>query len=405
MKLLRWTGAVAVFGLVAWCLYWNFLATSLVVASVLLLGPVYLYFVFFGRPGEVAKLDDIGDNKWHTVDLGAGTLSSDGSEYALFVRRGESKNLLIQFGGGGACWDDNSAARPITPLSVISGYTRELKAYYFKSLTRLFPAGLSGIAKNRDAKNAFRDWNVVFIPYSTGDVHIGNATTTYTRDGKTFEVHHHGRNNCLASLEWVYANFPDAAKVLVAGESAGAWGSACYAPQIADQYPGRKVYCLSDGVGLVSSRWDEIVNTVWGAESAKNLGFEVGTDMFEDALVRRTDAKNRNIIYLHSNTLYDDTLTRFSAALNGLPIDTTDFVDEWASNTKASMKRLSESDIDYNYFLTEWGHNPKRHTTTHTLTTNENYHRCTADGIAYSEWLKRNVIDEESLSLGTGLLA
>ena len=68
------------------------------------------------------------------------------------------------------------------------------------------------------------------------------------------------------------------------------------------------------------------------------------------------------------------------------------------------MRRLSEADLDYHYFLTDWGHDPRRHATQHTLTTNEHYHRCTADGVAYSEWLRRNVVDDENLSVGESLL-
>lgn len=174
---------------------------------------------------------------------------------------------------------------------------------------------------------------------------------------------------------------------------------------MAEHYSGRKVYCLSDGAGLVSDQWPEILDTVWDADSAKTLGFDAGTDVFEDALLRRNDSRARGIKYLHSNTLYDDTLTRFGAALNALPTDSTDFIDAWAADTRKSMKRLSEADIDYQYFLTDWGHNTRRHTTQHTVTTNEFYHRCTADGVAFSEWLRRNVIDDESLSLGAGLLS
>ncbi|WP_432995403.1 pectin acetylesterase-family hydrolase [Dactylosporangium sp. CA-233914] len=321
------------------------------------------------------------------------------------MRRGKSNNLLIQFSGGGACWDATTASKPITFLSVLWGYTRELKAYYFNSVTRLFPKALGGIADSHDAENAFRDWNIVFIPYSTGDLHIGDTTNTYTHRGKPVSVHHNGRNNCLASLDWVFANFNDMDKVMVSGESSGAWASAFYAPTVAAHYAGQRIYCLSDGVGLTSDRWSELADTVWKADSSKNLGFTIGTDIFEDALLRRTDSASLNIKYLHSNTLYDDTLTRFSAALNHLPIDTTAFIDEWAAGTAASVKRLDGSHLDYNYFLTDWGHNVKRHTTQHTLTTSEYYKKCTADGLSFAEWLKVNVIDDEKLSLGTRLLS
>lgn len=155
---------------------------------------------------------------------------------------------------------------------------------------------------------------------------------------------------------------------------------------------------------LSSDRWIEILDTVWNAETKKNLGFQIGKDIFEDALIHRSDIVKRQIKYMHSNTLYDDVLTKFSAALNHKPINDNKFIDEWALAMRASMQRLSNADIDYHYFLTDWGHDPKKHATQHTVTTNEFYHKCTADGISYAEWLKRNVINDEKLSLGQQLL-
>ena len=404
MKPLTWIGAVVGLGLLAGGLYVNAWVTLAAMGGVLLLGILYVYFVRFGRPSNVAALADVHDDKWHTVDLGGDTLSSDGSEYAIFIRRGRSRNLLVHFSGGGACWDSITASKPITLTSVLFGHSRELEAYYFRSLTRLFPTALGGIAATDDPRNGFADWNIVFIPYSTGDIHIGDVVNTYTHNGKAIKVYHNGRRNVLAALGWVYSNFDGPEKILVAGESSGAWASAFYAPSVADHYRGRKVYCLSDGVGIVSRRWRQLCDEVWKADSSRKLGVEIGTDVFEDALIRRIDGAPRNIKYLHSNTLYDDTLTRFGAALNHLSTQTTEFIDSWAENTRASMRRLAEAGFDYQYFLTDWGHDTRRHTTQHTVTTNEFYPQCTADGVSYSEWLRRNVIDDESLSLGGTLL-
>ncbi|MBW6439350.1 pectinacetylesterase family protein [Actinoplanes hulinensis] len=404
MKAAKWIAAAVIGTAIAYGLYTNAAVTAAAIGAVLVLGFHYVYFIYFGRPNHVAGLDEITDAKWHTVDLGEATVSADGSSYAMFVRRGTSNNLVIHFSGGGACWDGETAARPIKPIGVVRGYTRDLKMFYFNSLTRLFPAGLAGMTNRRDTTNAFRDWNFVFVPYSTGDMHVGDITNTYSHNGKTIKIHHNGRNNCKAVLDWVYANFPAADKVMVSGESAGAWASAFYVPQIADHYTDSKLYCLSDGVGIVTERWRDIVDTTWKADSAGTLGFHIGIDLYEDALLHRSDAAMRTIKYLHSNTLYDDTLTRFGAALNHTSTETDGFIDDWAANTKASITRLDQSGLHYNFFLTDWGHKPGKHTTEHTLTTNEFYNKCTADGVLFSAWIKRNVIDDEDLSLGHELL-
>jgi hypothetical protein len=404
MKMSKRVGAAAFCGLIVWGLVSNTAVTAAAIAAAILLGFFYVYFIFFGRPSKVTGLHEVTDNKWHTVSLGAETTSADGSPYAMYARRGASKNLVIHFSGGGACWDGYTASRPISPMGAVRGYTRDLQMFYFNSLTKLFPAALSGMASRRKKDNAFRDWNFVFIPYGTGDMHIGDATNTYMHNGKAIEVRHNGRNNVRAALDWVYANFPDTGKVMVSGESSGAWASAFYVPQIADHYIGSQLYCLSDGVGIVSARWSGILDDTWKSDSAKTLGFEIRTDIFEDALIHRTDSKSRNIKYLHGNTLYDDTLTRFGAAINGKSTETDQFINDWAANTKDSIKRLSEAGIHYRFFLTDWGHNTKRHTTQHTLTTNEFYNKCTADGVPFSQWVERNVIDDEEVSLGLSLL-
>ncbi|MET8867637.1 pectin acetylesterase-family hydrolase [Nonomuraea sp. NPDC004580] len=405
MKAAKWAVAAVICATVTLGLYTNAAVTAAAIGAVLVLGLLYVYFIYFGRPSHVASLNEVTDTKWHTVDLGKTTMSADGSAYRMFVRRGTSSNLVIHFSGGGACWDGETAARPITLLGLVRGYTRELQMFYFNSLTRLFPAALAGMANRRDTTNAFRDWNFVFVPYSTGDLHVGDTINTYSHNGRTITVHHNGRNNATAVLDWVYANFPEADKVLVSGESAGAWASAFYAPQIADHYTDSKLYCLSDGVGVVTERWRDIVDTIWKADSAKTLGFDLGDDLYEDALLHRSDEAARDIKYLQANTLYDDTLTRFGAALNRTSTKTDAFIDDWAANTKASIARLNQSGLHYNFFLTDWGHNPKKHTTEHTLTTNEFYNKCTADGVLFSTWIKRNVIDDEDLSLGHELLA
>ncbi len=401
----KWAAAALVAALVAWCFFLNPLITAGALGAVVAVGAAYIFFVVFRRPRRATSLDEISGRGWRTVDLGSETISGNGSRYAIFVRRGTSANVIVHFSGGGACWDGVTASQPITPLRMLRGYTRDLRAFYFASLSRLFPAALTGMANRRDKDNPFRDWTFVFIPYSTGDLHVGNTVNTYSHEGRDITVHHRGGANARAALAWVFSNCRDVEHVLVSGESSGAWASAFYAPTVADHYPGARISCLSDGAGIVSSRWPELFERVWNAAPAERLGFEVHEDPYHDALVHRIDGRQRQITYLHANTRYDDTLTRFGAALNGVSTTTDRFIDEWASDTGATMRRLSESPLDYRFFLTDWGENPRRRTTAHTMTTNELFHTCRSEGIAYSHWLARNVIDDDPLSLGGSLLA
>jgi hypothetical protein len=386
-------------------LFWQiFGCAALIIVAVVFLGFLYCYFIKFAHPREVAKAEDIKNNRWHTIPMKGNTRCSDGSAYEIYVRKGPSKHLMIYFAGGGACWDGYTASRPITLLSALGGNSRNLRSFYFSKLQWFYPQALGGIGDNKNTKNAFREWNFVFIPYCTGDMHIGDTIKTYSFNDKNIEIHHNGRGNSLAALNWVFDNYKDVNKIMVSGESTGAFASAFYAPLVADHYSDKKIYSLSDAAMLTSDRWNEILDTVWNSQSQKNLEFKIGADIFEDALIHRTDGVKRQIKYLHSNTLYDDVFTKFGAVLNHQSTATNDFIDQWTANTKASMRKLDHADIDYHYFITDWGYDIKKHTTQHTITTNEFYHKCTADGIPYAEWLKRNVIDDENLSLGQMLI-
>lgn len=376
---------------------------ALVLISLLFLGFLYVWFIILAKPKEVSRAVEANDHEWRTVPMHGQTLCSDGSPYSIFIKKGNSANLIIHFSGGGACWDNITCAAPISLASVFDGDTRQLKSFYFPSVPKIIPAILTGLLDNEAESNPFKDWNVVFIPYCTGDLHIGNTTNSYSIDGKQFEIHHNGRNNSLEALQWVFDNFENPGKVLVSGESAGAYGSAFWAPRVAAHYESKKIYQLSDGSLLASNRWNEIVDTVWKAESESYLKFKIGKDIFEDVLLHQPDGLNDRIKHLHSNTVYDVVLTRFSAALNHTPTVTNEFIDDWSLNMRGSMKRLSESKLDYHYFLSDCKYDSKNHSTPHTLD-GFDYYNCTTDQISFPEWLKKNIIEDDSLSVGNKLL-
>jgi len=361
---------------------------------------LYLYFVYFAKPAAITAITDADDREWRRVPLGGETRCSDGSEYSLLVRKGVTNDLFIQFSGGGACWDHATCTAPVTWSSILEDPSdRNLSSFYLPNVPFILPGILSGPLDAGDAANPFKDWNMVFVPYCTGDLHVGNVSRTYVQDGQQTEVHHNGRKNSQASLDWVFANFPQPGKVVVSGESAGAWASAFWAPTVAQRYPNQSVYQVSDASLLASARWPELMGDVWRSEYESVLGFTITGDLFEDALLRRSDPVNNRIIHLHSNTLYDRILPRFSAVLNHQDTTTTAFVDHWSTDTRASMARLSSSGLDYRYFLSECLYDAATQTTPHTMAGGA-FHTCTADQVSFAQWLDRNINSDERLSLG-----
>ena len=87
------------------------------------------------------------------------------------------------------------------------------------------PALRGGIFDAARPDNPFAGYTFVYVPYCTGDVHLGDATTEYSPE---LTVQHKGWVNGTAALTYLAEHFPDAAHVVVVGESAGAIAAPVY---------------------------------------------------------------------------------------------------------------------------------------------------------------------------------
>lgn len=192
---------------------------------------------------EVQSVADLGglDAGWNAIDAGGETVCSDGSPYEFFARPGHADKLLVYFQGGGACWDGPTCDPDIDPMP------------YTVNIGGFDPANASGIFEFNREDNPFRDHSVVFAPYCTGDVHIGDRVAVYDspmtdhHEGHTVTVNHKGFVNAQAVLDWAYAHFFNPDAIFVTGSSAGSIPSPYYAMLVADHYPGASIAQLGDG--------------------------------------------------------------------------------------------------------------------------------------------------------------
>jgi hypothetical protein len=129
---------------------------------------------------------------------------------------------MIMLEPGGACWDyDGCAGKTELGAAHPDGIPDDL----------MTPAGQSAnisplIRRDLDAPTA--DFNLVFVPYCTGDVHTGNNVITYKDPegvGPDLEFHHAGHTNILKASEWMAKQFPGLDRLFVTGCSAGGAGS------------------------------------------------------------------------------------------------------------------------------------------------------------------------------------
>lgn len=201
--------------------------------------------------GDVGSSTDVDPAVWEQVDVGGDCQCSDGSAYNLWVHEGSSQKVVLFLQDGGACF----SAETCDPDNQLYN-------------TAVFEGpGTAGIFDFDDERNPFADWSVVYAPYCSADVFLGNATTEYA-DGLT--IQHKGYANGTAALDHLATTFPDATEVVVVGESAGSVAVPLYAGLAADRLPDARITGLADGSG--SYPGDPALSTLiadnWGTGSA-----------------------------------------------------------------------------------------------------------------------------------------
>jgi hypothetical protein len=173
-------------------------------------------------PDETAAVPDRSlPGIWQKVEI-PGAVCGNGSPYKFFVNySSKSNNVMVNLEPGGACWDYGSCAGDgglrgaANPNGIADNHMTQLK-WEFLPLNR------------RDPTNPISDWNMIFVPYCTGDLHTGDREVTYENpdpEGQPLVFHHSGHDNVLRIIEWVRLMFPTIPRLLVTGCSAGGTGS------------------------------------------------------------------------------------------------------------------------------------------------------------------------------------
>ncbi len=150
-----------------------------------------------------------------------GVVCGNNTPYKFFVNFSDkSDNLVVVLEPGGACWDYDSCTgkNGIRGAANVDG----LKDDHWKL------AGFISPFLNRNSEEtSTADWNMIYIPYCTGDVHTGNAVATYTDESgsNSIEFHHDGHHAMQEIVSWIDGNFTNVPKMFVTGCSAGGAGS------------------------------------------------------------------------------------------------------------------------------------------------------------------------------------
>lgn len=291
---------------------------------------------------------------WYRIPVRKG-ISGDGSEYHIYLKAGDSENLCIFFSGGGMAWNTYTAAHPA------SGGKMAAKApnYYWNNLrpaTQIMNINV-GITDVLLATNPFLNWDMVVITYDTGDFHIGDAEYPYSaQNGEEKILHFHGYRNFKAAMELCRRFFKEPDKLLIAGDSAGAFAVPALSGEILDQwYPNcPDITLLSDSATLIYDGWREIIRDVWHAPERfweKIKSDDPAGDWYEafagKYMYAMTDSSgmaqeiNRNIRCLYSSSTHDHLLSTYYNDLVNKVYETNEQMQEaYYQHLSAQMKRF-----------------------------------------------------------------
>ncbi|MEZ5488719.1 MAG: pectin acetylesterase-family hydrolase [Gammaproteobacteria bacterium] len=317
---------------------------------------------------SVADLDD----GWTAIPTGG--LCSAGTPYQFYANpSASSDNLLIYFNGGGACWfgqacDLNSQPNVHSP---------------FADMDANNPALGHGIFAEDATDNPFRDYDMVFLPYCTGDVFVGAGERFYSYTNAeggevTINTYHNGYLNSTTVLDWIYQNFDAPERVVIGGSSAGAIGSSFYAGFVAEHYADTPVVLIADAAGGYNS--PDLPNTFNAWDTAAILpdwpdyaGKTNDTLTFEDFYI----ASAR-----HSPNL---TIAQYNAAEDAVQYNFSYLIGDPPGSFSLAQRILNhyveiESAVDSLHSYTAGG-------TVHTILRSPLFYSYEVEGVRFVDWV------------------
>lgn len=221
-------------------------------------------------------------DEWVKVEP-PGATCSDGSQYKFFVNYAESSdNVVFMFEPGGACWDyascSGGARGAANPHGIADDHMAERQ---YLNLLR------------RTDDNPASSFNMVFVPYCTGDVHVGDHVATYESDedgGVPLTFRHVGLSNTLSVIDSLKESFPDVPQLLVTGCSAGGLGALQAYAFVRDGFSGTQCGYLLDDSGPAfegggpSQKIQDVAREAWHLDTYLDRVAPI-LDVTKDALI------------------------------------------------------------------------------------------------------------------------
>ena len=338
---------------------------------------LFLTLMACGESGKEDSAVEIGfgdelSEGWNVIRPGGDTMCSRGSDFAFAVRKGSIPKIVIDFVGGGACWDELTCGFADATFTDNVDWVLDLEGVTEPG---------EGIYNTGHPENPFADYHHVLIPYCTGDIHWGNQTQTYGSGNSEVTIHHKGGVNAQAVLDWVAANYVEPEHLFVTGCSAGAYGSIMWAPHLVEMYPDASMSQFGDsGAGIVTEAWFADSFPSWNGEFAFPTHIPTLDPSVVDVSQKSTadlyaevSAFYPNHVFSQFNTYWDSVQVRYFQFMGG------GNAEEWNLNMLGNLEWIQSSTPNFSSY-TAGGDR-------HCIITSDALYELNSDGTRLIEWV------------------
>jgi len=203
----------------------------------------------------------------------------DGSPVGIYVRYGSVNKLMIYLEGGGVCISTHFCDHnPANMNQVFPGGSLNGESFSGSLVTQsgLQAPYTDGIFDTTQPTNPFLNWSQIYIPYCTGDAHVGtNPNASIANDlGIATTEHFVGAFNMQLFVSRIVPTFKEVEQVVLTGASAGGIGAGLNFGMVQDSFGSVPVTLIDDsfppftGTQYITPCLQSLSNSLWGLSAA-----------------------------------------------------------------------------------------------------------------------------------------
>ncbi len=339
---------------------------------------------------EIVPVDPVYDEDGSEFHPSCSGFPGTDPTFRFWARMGTSDKTVVYFEGGGACWDNLTCSFPIGGPQ-LPPPAQPLPQFFVPTIPPGFsPAAIGGLFRTDRADNPVRDWNIVYIPYCTGDIHTGSATKTYANGNPlipvpSFTIQHRGYDNFRVVLDWMQKNVRKPKQILVTGVSAGGYGATANFPWIEETFKTARVSLLADASqGVTTPTFDNGASgrNSWNPQLAPWVFGEGATAVPGNQLMRAVaQAYPRSKVAQFTTTLDGVQIGFYGLMAMADPSNSVcaNPAVDWNNQMLSALTADRVESPNFRYYLAAG--------TYHTLLRDDNYYDEATSGVPFASWL------------------